>query len=107
MDKDQDRTLAEMAVEQRKKIRDQQPFYRILLPQRAKILALLSQPEAEILLQYLYEVKQINIQRLITGPKDKNGNDASDVFRGIIVGINEVIGIRDALTNYKESSTEE
>jgi len=88
--------------EAQKQMREAQPFFRVLMPQAARLVAWLSLPEAETLLVFLSETIKLDFERLYMGPADKNNNDLSDVYRGRIKALREVFQLRDALKRQLE-----
>lgn len=90
----------------RKKIQAQQPWFRLMVPQSGKLIAWLAQPEAEVFRSYLAENIQIAFEKLLSGPKDKEGNDISDIFRGYLKGLREIFNMKIALENQAKQDKE-
>lgn len=61
------------------------------------MLAWLSQPEGEILRQYLLSCNELDTEKLVRDVQTKTGKDLSDVYRGMIVARRDVINMKAAL----------
>ena len=89
-----------------KKQREAQPWFRLIVPQAGKLLVYLSQPEAAILQQFQSELIIADLNRLATGPRDKNNNDLSDLYRGRIAAFREIANMKAHLEQYMKNEKE-
>lgn len=92
--------------EVRKQIQQAQPWFRIVVPQMGRMIAWLSLPEAEIFREYLAESIKLDFERMLAGSRDKNNNDLTDIYRGMIVGRREIYNMKTSLETQHKSDKE-
>lgn len=90
--------------EVRKKMEERLPYNRIIKPKAGEILAWLSRSEGQTFLTFLSETRDIYINSLIQGRSDSQGNDLSDVFRGMIKAIDYINSLKAILEVEKVNS---
>lgn len=66
------------------------PFNRIIRPKQGEILAWLSRSEGQTFLTYLSELRNDYVEQLILG-RSKNGQDVSDLYRGMIKMLDQIM----------------
>lgn len=97
----------ELMLEAMKELQRQtQPWFRVVVPQLGQMAIWVERPEWETFRQYLSDLCDTSRNFLERGVYDKAGHDLSDVYRGRISVLKELIDFKTAVLNARKDLKE-